>query len=114
MHLQPLVNRLSAEQYLSQERQSETKSEYFDGEIFAMAGVSREHNQISANLIRVFGNQLLDKPYSVYSSDMKVMIKKARKYTYPDLVIACQTERFEDEHRSNSRSLHLSVFLMVR
>ena len=99
MHLQPLVDRLSAEQYLSQERQSETKSEYFDGEIFAMAGASREHNQISANLIRVLGNQLLDKPCSVYSSDMKVMIKKARKYTYPDLVIACQTERFEDEHR---------------
>lgn len=99
MHIQPLVARLSAEQYLSQERQSETKSEYFDGEIFAMADASREHNQISANLIRVLGNQLLDKPCSVYSSDMKVMIKKVRKYTYPDLVIACQTECFEDEHR---------------
>lgn len=95
---QPLI-RLTTEQYLSQERQSDTKSEYFDGEIFAMAGASREHNQISANLVRVLGNQLLDKPCSVYSSDMKVRIDKARKYTYPDLVIACQTERFEDEHR---------------
>ena len=63
-----------------------------------MAGACREHNQISANLVRVLGNQLLDKPCSVYSSDMKVWIDKARKYTYPDLVIACQTERFEDEH----------------
>lgn len=98
MHLQPLAL-LTAEQYLSHERQSETKSEYFDGEIFAMAGASREHNQISANLIRVLGNQLLDKPCSVYSSDMKVRIEKARKYTYPDLVVACQTECFEDEHR---------------
>jgi Uma2 family endonuclease len=98
MHLQPLV-RLTAEQYLSQERQSETKSEYFDGEIFAMAGASREHNQISANLIRVLGNELLEKPCSVYSSDIKVRIEKARKYTYPDLVVACQTECFEDEHR---------------
>ena len=64
-----------------------------------MAGACREHNQISANLVRVLGNQLLDKPCSVYSSDMKVRIDKARKYTYPDLVIACQTERFEDKHR---------------
>ncbi len=95
---QPLI-RLTTEQYLSQERQSDTKSEYFDGEIFAMSGASREHNQISANLVRVLGNQLLDKPCSVYSSDMKVWIDKARKYTYPDLVIACQTKRFEDEHR---------------
>ncbi len=98
MHIQALAH-LTAEQYLSQERQSEIKSEYFNGEIFAMAGASREHNQISANLVRVLGNQLLEKPCSVYSSDMKVRIKKARKYTYPDLVVACQTERFEDEHR---------------
>lgn len=40
-----------------------------------MAGASREHNQISANLIRALGNQLLDKPCSVYSSDMKVRIE---------------------------------------
>ena len=98
MHLQPLIW-LTPQQYLFQERQAETKSEYFDGEIFAMAGASREHNQISANLVRVLGNQLLDKPCSVYSSDMKVRIEKIRKYTYPDLVIACQGERFEDEHR---------------
>jgi len=98
MRPQPSI-RLTAEQYLFAERQSDTKSEYFDGEIFAMAGASREHNQISANLVRVLGNQLLDRPCSVYSSDMKVRIDKARKYTYPDLVIACQTERFEDEHR---------------
>ena len=98
MRPQPLIH-LPPDQYLSAERQSDTKSEYFDGEIFAMAGASREHNQISANLVRVLGNQLLDKPCSVYSSDMKVRIDKARKYTYPDLVIACQTERFEDEHR---------------
>lgn len=98
MQPQPLI-RLTADQYLFAERQSDTKNEYFDGEIFAMAGASREHNQISANLVRVLGNQLLDKPCSVYSSDMKVRIEKARKYTYPDLVVACQTERFEDEHR---------------
>lgn len=98
MQPQTLI-RLTPEQYLFVERQSDTKSEYFDGEIFAMAGASREHNQISTNLVRVLGNQLLDKPCSVYSSDMKVRIEKARKYTYPDLVIACQTERFEDEHR---------------
>ncbi len=98
MRPQPLIH-LTPDQYLSAERQSDTKSEYFDGEIFAMAGASREHNQISANLVRVLGNQLLDKPCNVYSSDMKVRIDKARKYTYPDLVIACQTERFEDEHR---------------
>ncbi len=84
--MQPnVLIRLTAEQYLSHERQSETKSEYFNGEIFAIADASHEHNQISANLVRVLGNQLLDKPYNVYSSDMKVKIEKAKKYTYPDI-----------------------------
>ncbi len=98
MHPQPLI-RLTPEQYLHRERLAETKSEYFDGEIFAMAGASREHNQIAANLVRVLGNQLLEKPCSVYSNDMKVKIEKAKKYTYPDVVVACQSECFEDEQR---------------
>jgi len=98
MRLQPLLY-LTPEQYLAQERQSGTKNEYFNGEIFAMAGASREHNQIAANLIRVLGNQLLERLCNVYASDMKVKIDKARKYTYPDVVVACQPERFEDEKR---------------
>jgi Uma2 family endonuclease len=98
MHPQPLT-KLTPQEYLARERQAETRSEYVDGEVFAMAGASREHNQIAANLVRVLGNQLLEKPCSVYSSDMKVKIEKVTKYTYPDIVIACQTERFEDEKR---------------
>lgn len=98
MRLQPLLY-LSQKDYLSQERQSDTKNEYFNGEIFAMAGASRDHNQITTNMVRVLGNQLLEKPCNVYSSDMKVKIEKARKYTYPDVVVACQPECFEDEKR---------------
>jgi len=96
MRLQPLFH-LNPEQYLSQERQSETKNEYFNGEVFAMTGASREHNQIATNIVRVLGNQLLEKPCNVYSSDMKVKIEKARKYTYPDVVVACQPECLEDD-----------------
>ncbi len=96
MRLQPLFY-LNPEQYLSQERQSETKNEYFNGEVFAMTGASREHNQIATNIVRVLGNQLLEKPCNVYSSDMKVKIEKARKYTYPDVVVACQPECLEDD-----------------
>ncbi|MCP5197385.1 MAG: Uma2 family endonuclease [Gammaproteobacteria bacterium] len=98
MNLQPLI-RLTPEQYLYRERQSGVKSEYFDGEIFARAGASREHHQIAANLVRVLGTQLLERPCNVYSSDMKVHIDKARKYTYPDVVVACQPEQFEDAQR---------------
>lgn len=43
--------RISPEEYLALERQAETKSEYLDGEIFAMTGASRRHNRIACNLV---------------------------------------------------------------
>lgn len=89
---------LTPEQYLAQEREAEFKSEYVNGEIFAMAGTSREHNQISSNIIISLGSQMLDKPCSVYSSDMKVKIGQGNKYTYSDIVTACEPQSFEDEH----------------
>jgi Uma2 family endonuclease len=86
------------EQYLAQERLAEFKSEYCNGEIFAMSGASREHNQISSNIVASLAVQLQEKPCSVYSSDMKVRIAEANKYTYPDIVTACEPQQFEDEY----------------
>jgi Uma2 family endonuclease len=90
--------KLSPEQYLAQERLAEFKSEYCNGELFAMSGASREHNQISTNIVASLAVQLQDRPCSVYSSDMKVRIAEANKSTYPDIVTACEPQRFEDEH----------------
>ncbi len=84
-------------EYLRQERKADIKSEYFNGELFAMAGATRKHNQISANLVRILGNDLLDKSCNVYASDMKVKTETFNKYSYPDIVVACEEEKFEDE-----------------
>ena len=90
--------RLTPEEYLTLERQAEFKSEYFAGEIFVMAGASQRHNLIAANIIRTLGNQLLEHDCNVYPSDMRVKIPKINKYTYPDVVVACAEEQFEDEN----------------
>ena len=37
--------RLTPTEYLRRERQSDAKHQYFDGEVFAMAGASRAHNR---------------------------------------------------------------------
>ncbi|OQY56297.1 MAG: hypothetical protein B6245_18550 [Desulfobacteraceae bacterium 4572_88] len=91
-------SRITPEEYLASERESEIKNEYVDGEIFAMAGASRDHNKISTNIVRALGNQLLEKPCSIFSSDMKVKIREIRKYTYPDIVIVCGNEEYDDEN----------------
>lgn len=87
---------LTPEEYLAVERRSEVKHEYFAGEMFAMVGASKRHNLITANIIRVLGNQLLDRPCNVYPSDMRVKISATGKYTYPDVVVACEEEKFDD------------------
>ena len=43
---------LTPEQYLEIERKADFRSEYFNGEMFAMAGAQRAHNQLVASLIR--------------------------------------------------------------
>ncbi|MCU7834967.1 MAG: Uma2 family endonuclease [gamma proteobacterium symbiont of Taylorina sp.] len=93
-----VLNKLTARDYLSMERVAETKSEFFNGEIFAMAGASRKHNQITSNLVRLVGNQIQDRSCSIYSADMKVKVENMDKYTYPDVVLSCEDELFEDEN----------------
>jgi Uma2 family endonuclease len=87
---------LSADEYLARERAADFKSEYYRGEMFAMAGASREHNLIVGNIVREAGQSLKDKPCEVYPSDMRVKVTASGLYTYPDVTIACGELQFED------------------
>jgi Uma2 family endonuclease len=88
--------RFTPQEYLALERKSETRNEYYNGEIFAMSGASREHNLIAGNLFRDIGNQLEDRPCETYMNDMRVLIEATGLYTYPDVVVVCGEPRFQD------------------
>ncbi len=88
---------LSPEEYLLIERQAEYKSEYFNGEMFAMAGASRKHNLIVTNLVGELHQQLKQGNCNVYSNDMRVKVRSTGMYTYPDVVVGCGDEQFEDD-----------------
>lgn len=77
------------EEYLELEKSSEEKYEFYDGEVFAMAGGSLEHNTISANVIRSLGNKLEDTACRVLSSDMRLKVPLALPYRYPDVTVVC-------------------------
>ena len=87
----------TAKEYLELEREGEFRHEYLDGEIFEIAGANKRHNVISTNVIRLLGNQLLERHCNVYGSDMRVKITSSENYTYPDVVALCGEEIFEDE-----------------
>lgn len=80
---------LTPEQYLEIERLAEYKSEFFNGEMFAMAGASRAHNKLVAHLVRELDQQLRVRPCDVYPSDMRVHVKSTGLYTYPDVTALC-------------------------
>ena len=84
------------EEYLDRERRADYKSEYFAGEIVAMAGAKRKHNLISSNVTISLGTQLREAPCEVYANDMKVQADKARQFSYPDVVIVCGEPQFRD------------------
>jgi Uma2 family endonuclease len=94
---------LTPEDYLARERAAETKSEYFDGEVFAVSGGSPEHSLIAANEIRDLGQQLLGTPCRVNINDLRVHASKAL-YTYPDATVVCGALQFSDELPRDSRS----------
>lgn len=88
--------RLTPAEYLARERLAETRSEYLDGETFAMAGASARHIRICAALTASLWNQLIDRPCDVLPIDMRVKISATGLYTYPDIAVVCGSPEFED------------------
>ncbi len=89
---------LTPEEYLAIERKAEYKSEYFNGEMFALAGSSSEHNTIALNIAGELRQQLKERPCRAYISDMRVRIPATGLYTYPDVIVVCGEPKFDDDY----------------
>jgi Uma2 family endonuclease len=87
--------KLTPAEYLVIERSAQFKSEFLDGEMFAMAGASPLYNTIKENLIGELFPQLKGSPCRSYSSDQRVKVSATGLYTYPDIVIVCGQPEFE-------------------
>jgi Uma2 family endonuclease len=104
-------NIITEEEYLEMERNSEAKHEYYDGEIFAMAGASERHNLIVANVIGELRNKLKKSPCRVYPSDMRLKIEETGLYTYPDVMVICGETKFLDNR--NDTVLNPEIIIEV-
>ncbi|MEO7735523.1 MAG: Uma2 family endonuclease, partial [Kofleriaceae bacterium] len=84
------IARMSYPEYLSLEAESETKHEYLDGEVFAMAGGTITHGALAGAVITALSNALRDRACRVLSSDVRVRSKATGMATYPDITVVCQ------------------------
>ena len=91
--------RITPEEYLAIERQAAYKSEYFNGEMFAMSGASPRHVLIVTNVVAELRRQLKQRPCTVYSTDLRVKVSPTGLYTYPDVIVVCTQPQFNDEQK---------------
>lgn len=86
---------MTVEEYLDWEPTQEERYEYWDGEVVAMSGATRNHNRISLNISKLLDDALMERPCEVYMVDVKVQVELGRKFFYPDVVVTCD-ERDKD------------------
>ena len=90
------LRRLTEAEYLELERAAEFKSEFYDGEMFAMAGGTPRHSLIGTNVAVEFGNRLRVKPCVPYNADLRIKIEATGLLTYPDLSVICGPLQFAE------------------
>lgn len=91
--------RYTYEEYLSFESASNARHEFYDGEIYAMAGGTPAHAAIAANVIGVLRGQLHGRGWQTYSSDLRIRVTATGLATYPDVSVVCGAAEIDpDRH----------------
>ncbi|MBX3398850.1 MAG: Uma2 family endonuclease [Gemmataceae bacterium] len=88
--------KLTAQEYLAIERAAEFRSEFYNGEMFAMAGATGEHNRIKENFAVQLGMRLLNGPCESFTTDQRVLVSPTGLYTYPDILVVCGEVEYAD------------------
>lgn len=89
---------ISETEYLQGERLADCKHEFLDGEVYAMAGASENHNLLAGNLFAEFKNRLKGTPCRTFMADMKVKADQA--FFYPDVMVVCQRDDQDEYYKS--------------
>jgi Uma2 family endonuclease len=87
---------ISPQEYLEVERKAEFKSEYFNGEMFAMAGASADHVRIVTNISGELRQRLKGRECWAGSTELRTFIPATGMFTYPDVFIVCGEQKTLD------------------
>jgi len=97
------VHKIPVEDYVKTEIETNTKYEYHDGKIFALAGGTLNHGLICGNVYSGIRNQLTNKGSNCipFTSEVKVFIKTKNSYVYPDSMVVCEGMEKSDEEKNS-------------
>jgi Uma2 family endonuclease len=81
--------RFTFEEYLTREEASTFKNEFYQGEIFAMAGATLEHTTIEGNIFSRLRSSLRGSSCRPHNGNQRIRIPTNGLTTYPDVSITC-------------------------
>lgn len=90
------LTKMTLEEYLEFDFQSEGRFEYFDGEVFEMSGGSPEHSLLASRIGFLLNRELLPKNCRVFSSDVRIKVPTMPPYRYGDVTALCESPVYED------------------
>jgi len=105
--------RYTPQEYYALERDAEYKSEYFDGEIFAMSGGTDEHSAIIGNIIIAVGLRLRGTDCAIRDSNLRMKVQATGLRTYPDAAVYCGKAEFDEEDKDGQTRLNPTVIFEV-
>jgi Uma2 family endonuclease len=92
------ITKLTEEQYLALDRAAEFKSEFVDGEMYAMSGGSMRHSELQSNIQGELFAALRNGDCRVHGPDFRIRVS-GRMYTYPDISVVCGKPALADDHQ---------------
>lgn len=98
----------TVEKYLAFERTSDTKHEYVDGEIYAMAGGSKNHNRLTSDLFSLLSRRNSGSDYEAFIGNVLLQVRPTLFY-YPDVYVVCNSAADEDEYIAHNPVLVVEV-----
>ncbi|MBI4472105.1 MAG: Uma2 family endonuclease [Acidobacteria bacterium] len=104
------LHRYTYSDYVALELESPTKHEFLDGEIYAMAGGSEEHSALAAEMLRILGNAIGDRPCRVHTSDLRIYVEAVGLATFPGGTVICGA--FE-QHAASPEATALNPMVLL-
>jgi Uma2 family endonuclease len=107
------IRKLTPQEYYRLERDSTIKHEYYDGEIFAMAGGTNEHSIIVMNIMGELRQRLKGKPCSPRDPNLRLKVRATGLRTYPDVSVYCGEMEFDTEDEAADTATNPTVIFEV-
>ena len=105
--------KITPQEYYIRERAAETKSDYFAGEVFAMAGGSTRHSLICINLYSELRTQLKGKRCGAYDSNQRLKSRHTGLRCYPDATVYCGPLDYDNDDDQTETATNPTIVFEV-